>query len=95
MVNNIDKVKEIHCEFINWLKTKKDIPNISQYIDYTVSKLNLYEEYEKTNNIQLIKNLTSSLNRYRDEFNFEYKTITETYSFFERMDSIINNIENV
>jgi hypothetical protein len=81
----IEKLKQIHLDFISWLKTQKDIPNINEYIAYVENELELYEIYNKNKDTKIFSNLSRSLNRYRDEFNFNIDAIKKAYSFFEKM----------
>ena len=88
---DIKGLKEIHVEFVEWLKTKKNIPRISLYIQYAVDYFESYERYEETKDDLLLEDIPRALNRYRDEFEFDSESIEQAYVYFDKMRKAIAN----
>jgi len=84
-MEEIERFRQIHIEFINWLETQKDVPNIEEYIFYVREKLNIYN---KSSDIKILRSLVRSFNRYRGEFNFDNEAIKVSYSFFDKMRNV-------
>ena len=94
MVDAINRLKSIHLELIDWLKTKDNVPNIERYLVYVKDKLELYDLYIETGDLRALKGLTRNLNRYRDEFNFTPESVEICHSFFDKIDEIVIHIES-
>jgi hypothetical protein len=91
---SVENLKTIHLEFISWLNSKDSIQNINDYIAYVEDKLDLYEKYSNSQDFRVLKGLSRSLNRYRDEFKFDLESINQSYLFFNRMDEEVKRIES-
>lgn len=82
---DVEKLKAVHIEFIDWLKTKKNISNIDSYISYATEKLQLYDKCVNTKDFRPLQTLPRTLNRYRDEFEFDSDSIKQAYAYFDKM----------
>ncbi len=89
----MEELKLVHNQFLDWLKTKREISNINDYIIYVSEKYELYDEFLISKNLRILKGITRSLNRYRDEFSFDLESVNKIYDFFNQIDTLINQIE--
>lgn len=89
----VEKLKLIHNNFIDWLKTKKEISNIDDYTAYVSEKIELYDNFLVSKDIRILKGITRSLNRYRDEFDFNLESVNTIYDYLKKIDALIKKVE--
>lgn len=86
---DINKLRDIHIEYIQWLKLKEDEFNIGEYVEYVNVKLNLYSS-DDVNKLNSLKSLPRSLNRYLDEFEIDSNFMATARKFIGRMRDVLN-----
>ena len=91
---DIKEIKLLHTNFLNWLKTKKEISNIDDFVMYVSEKYELYDKFSTTKDFRILKGITRSINRYRDEFSFDSESINIIYDFLSKIDDLINQLDS-